>query len=449
MCKTEAVVHRCGCTIEQPIKRCRRAKDAFADHQRKRFFEWSAKKRKRQSAFSEHYTKDGYCRDLDRHFFPSSSLCHSHQIRYDGAQSFPRTNPRLHPDRDDGLIFVETNAYDRSGKMLPRHIVPRVPQPTYHPHQISPSYSAPNTRAPPPIGTRSSSPERSSPQSRTRTKKDLQNKRDREDEARTKKILKEAERLDRDRGKTSKSRDISKSVEDIRRRAIARSSRERSQHRQQAPPVPVIPNFYDDTRPDPFRASLVPAPLNISKKTVAVPNTATATSFPPSSSSSYYYDQRQVSTTDTTSSSHYTYPTFSTSYYDPASPPPEPPRPNPRVVEGFSYPPTQVRPSSARDNNAHHTSSTRTRAPSEDCVADAVTWYGAATHPRVARPTYENVSSSGAAGSGGGSTNPHSYRDEGSSSRHGRSERERLRSGRTHTTATAAPPPLRERAMYR
>lgn len=412
MCNTEIVAYRCGCTIKQPIKRCQRAKESFADYQRKRFFDWSSKKRKRQSAFMEHYTKDGYCRDLDRHFFPSSSLCHSHQIQYDGAQSFPRINLLLHPDRDDGLIFVETNAYDGSGKMIPRHTVPRAPQPTYHHHQIPSSYSAPNTRAPPTVDTCSSSHERASSQSRTRAIKDSQNKRDREDEARTKNILKEAERLGRDRGKTSKPRDNSKSVEDIRRRAIARSSRERSQHRQKAPPVPVIPNLYDDPRPEPFRASLVPAPLNISRKTAAVPNTATATSFPPSSSSSsYYYDQRQVSNTNNTSSSRYTYPTSSTNYYDdPVSHPPEPPRPNnPRVVEGS------------------------TRIPSEDCVADAVTWYGAATHPRVARPSFENAvstnsSSGGGAGSGGRSTttNPphsHSYRDQGSrtspSSRHG------------------------------
>lgn len=393
MCKTEAIVYRCGCTIGQPIKRCRQARDAFADNQRKRIFEWSSKKRKRQSVFAEHYTKEGYCRQLDRVLFPSSSLCPVHEGRYDGAQSFPRTNPLLRPNRDDGLVFVETNAYDGSGKMLPRQCVSSAPQPAYHPQSTSHSYAAPNTRAPPPMAIThpSSSSDRfsssSSSWSRTRTNKDSQSRRDREDETRTEKILKEAEKLSRDRGKKpSKSRGHSKSAEDIRRRAIARS-REQLQSREQAPPpVSAVPSPYEEARPEqhPFRASLVPAPLNLATKT----------------------QQRLQVRTPTTATGRYTYPTTSsTRYYDdhlPASS--EHPR---RTVAGTSYPPAAApRGHTAVTSTSSSRSRSRTRAaapPEDHPLAEAVTWYGAATHPRAARGTREYARSGGGSSSSSGS----------------------------------------------
>lgn len=405
MCKSEAVVHRCGCTKEQVIKRCRRAKDAFADHQRKRCFEWGFTKRKRQSVFAQHYTKDGYCRNIDKNYFPSSSLCHSHETRYDGAQTYSRTNPLLHSNRDDGLIFFETDAYDGSGKMVPRNYVPQAPQPTYHPHQK-------------PATTHSSSSERTS-RFKTKSKKDSQSRRDREAEAQNKRTLKDAERLNRERG-NPKSQN-SKSVENIRRRAIAKSR----EQQQQPPPVPTIPSVHELWS----HPSLVPEPLNIVKKPPRVPETAPVTVIPSSSSSSYYSTpRRRVPTTDATSSWD-TYPTPSTSYYEFSPPPPPPPHPRPRIVG--SYPSSSQSQSfrSARDEHSHLVASKRIT------VLDAIT-RGAATHPRVARHHPESVSSSM---DGGESSSSYYYYDQGVFSQHGRPGRSN--NGRNITTA----PPSRER----
>lgn len=303
MCKIEVVVHRCGCEAEQPITRCPSAQDAFADHHRRRLFDWSPRKQRRQSAFDKHYTEDGYCRDLDNVFFPSSMICPSHEVQYDGAQFFPTTNPLLHVDRADGLIFVETNPYDGSGKMFHQNRVPRTPQPTYHPRQTKAASSRP-TRAPSPTITHCFPKIGSS----SKKEKGSRSRRDRETKSRNEKTLRDAKRLDRERAKAKYEN--SRSVEDIRAHVLSRFREQQEQQlllqqQQPLPPVPAIPRSYFEARAE--RCSLVPKPLKVVKSKTAPAVVTNATPVP---SSSPYYTGRQVSISEPSSykSSRYTDP---------------------------------------------------------------------------------------------------------------------------------------------
>lgn len=419
MCRSEAVVHRCGCTEEQVTKRCRHAKNAFDEQQRKRYFDWGFMKRKRQSSFASDYTKDGYCRNVDKSYFPSSSLCHTHETRYDGTQTYSRTNPLLHANREDGLVFVEMDAYDGSGKMLPRNHVPQAPQPIYHPQQTLPRSTA-SSRGTAPT-TYSYSSEHTS-RSRTKSKKDSQSRRDREAEAQNKRILKDAERLHRERGNSRFQN--SKSVEDIRRRAITKS-REK-QWQQEPPPVPTIPNTHESwsLHHSLIPESLVPGPLNIVKtQRDPLPETAPLTAFPPSYPS-YPTPRRRIHPTGPTSSRD-TYPTPPTAYSNLSSPPPTPPRARPRIVG--SHPSAQDQSfGSAQDENAHLVASKRTT------VLDTIT-RGAATHPRVARHHPDYVSRSRTRGESSSSSSYYYY-EQGASSQYGRS------GGASYGCSTDAPP---------
>lgn len=481
MCKIEVIAYRCGCESARPFKRCQRAQDALADQQKKRFIDCFLSKRKRQSVFNKSYAKEGYCRDIERVFFPANSLCHGHEAQYDGTQSFPRTNPLLHPNRGDGLVFVETNPYDGSGKMIPGGPAP--PQRAYNPQQhpiLSSSTTASRICHIPADPRSTSSNDRTARSSRSRTRKVYSSDSDRDSQTRNRQVLKEAEKLERDRSRSRFSN--SQSVEDIRRRCIVRSQ---EQQQQQSIPVPDIPNSSTENHrqplqpssyftPLPLDPSIVPRPLNIIKKK-AVPNLANAASEPAASSESTY-SHGHASTTRTSPSSRGTQPSSSTSYnaglpppntppqrplpptpHQPpqsrarsssrarAQPQPQPQAPAPQPAGSYSSWKQCCSSGNTQNHTCYHTTSNR------NTVLNTIT-HGAATHPRVTRRNPEPVMSNRNGGGGGessrsssGTRPPYSYELSlsASTSRHGQPQRSRGAAGRDG--GPIRPPPSRVR----
>lgn len=222
MCISATIVYGCGCATKEPVRRCRKAIEATKAFLKRRWFERSSTKAKRQLEFEREFTKDGNCKVLNETIYPSVLMCKRHENENGGRQRLPRTNPLL-TERNDGLVFREVNSYDGSGRTFRRQELPTAPRPTYHfqgPSRRREEASVPRNAFSTATTTATAHPTRSN-RDRWPVPPPEPPLGDRLMEARSERLLKEVRRVERDRGEPIPR--LRKPTENIRNQAIARA----------------------------------------------------------------------------------------------------------------------------------------------------------------------------------------------------------------------------------